>query len=248
VTTPTAIRCGWRNGATPVAHTGVVEELKRYETGYFGGPPGRWEENAKTRKDVAASRLKPPSVLFPREMIFDDGKRRVELVHLGVGHTHGDGYAWLPRERILFTGDACVNGPYNYVADGNIEQWIKTLDAARKLGAVVVCPGHGPRGTADLLEDQQSYFRSLRELVGKLVHARKSGEEIRAAVPQVERDLAANRRIARYVPKGGLGGHVQKVYGELTGKSLPAATRPAAAAKLRHARQHGLELFAPLRA
>ena len=30
-------------GAVPVAHTGVIEEMKRYETGYYDGKPGRWE-------------------------------------------------------------------------------------------------------------------------------------------------------------------------------------------------------------
>src|SRR5438094_699935 len=95
------------NGATPVAHTGVIEEMKLYE-------PGRWEGAAKSRADLKASRLKAPSVLFPRELFFDDGKHRVELMHLGVAHTHGDAFAWLAAERVLFTGDACVNGPYNY--------------------------------------------------------------------------------------------------------------------------------------
>src|SRR4051794_32915243 len=63
-------------GATPVAHTGVVEEMKKYE-------PNRWNESAKSRQDVAKSKLKPPSVLFPKELFFDDGKHRVELHHFG---------------------------------------------------------------------------------------------------------------------------------------------------------------------
>src|SRR5450631_4458128 len=145
------------NAATPVAHTGVLEEMKRYETGYFGGKPGRWEDTAKARPDVAASRLNPPSVLFPRELYFDDGEHRVELVHLGIAHTHGDAVAWLPKERILFTGDACVNGAYNFVGDGNVEKWIATLDAIKKLGAKIVCPGHGPRGVESVLADQQFF-------------------------------------------------------------------------------------------
>ena len=70
------------NGATPVAHTGVIDEMKGLE-------PGAWERTAKSRPDVAASRLNPPSVLFPRELFFDDGEHRVELLHLGVAHTHG---------------------------------------------------------------------------------------------------------------------------------------------------------------
>src|SRR5882672_2865003 len=123
------------NGAVPVAHAGVIVEMKKYETGYYGGQPGRWEEAAKSRKDVAASKLKPPTLLYNKDLIFDDGRHRVELLYFGVAHTHGDGFAWLPKEKILFTGDACVNGAFNYVGDGDTEQWVKTLEAARKLGA-----------------------------------------------------------------------------------------------------------------
>src|ERR1044071_5263140 len=50
------------NGATPVAHTGVIEEMKKYETGIYSNTPGRWEDTAKTRSDVAASKLKPPTL------------------------------------------------------------------------------------------------------------------------------------------------------------------------------------------
>src|SRR5258708_26690215 len=118
--------------------------MRRPGSGYYGGKTGNWESAAKERDDVRQSRLKPPSVLFPKELIFDDGKHRVELMHLGVAHTHGDAVAWLPKEKILFTGDVCVNGPYNFVGDGSVEKWVGTLEAARKLGATVVCPGHGP--------------------------------------------------------------------------------------------------------
>jgi glyoxylase-like metal-dependent hydrolase (beta-lactamase superfamily II) len=82
----------------------------------FSRPPSDF---TVSRKDVAASKLKPPPLLYNKDPIFDDGKHRVELLHFGVAHTHGDGFAWLPKEKILFTGDACVNGPYNYMADGN---------------------------------------------------------------------------------------------------------------------------------
>ena len=108
------------NGAVPIAHTGVIEEMKRYETGYYGNQQGAWEAAAKGRADLRTSKLKPPSVLFSKDLIFDDGKHRVELMHLGVAHTHGDAVAWLPKERILFAGDICVNGPYNYVGDGDV--------------------------------------------------------------------------------------------------------------------------------
>ncbi len=229
-------------GATAVAHTGVVEEMKRYETGYYGNKPGRWEDAAKERKDVAASRLLPPSVLFPRELYFDDGEHRVELLHLGVAHTHGDAVAWLPKERILFTGDACVNGAYNFVGDGDVEKWIGTLDAAKKLGAKVVCPGHGPRGVETVLDDQQLFFQQLREKVGALLQAKKSPREVYQAIGQIRGELLAQTRIARYIGKDSLAPQVEKVLKEMTGQGFPADAKASTGARLLHARAHALQL------
>jgi cyclase len=228
------------NGATPVAHTGVLEEMKRYETGYYGGKPGRWEDSAKTRKDVAATHLSPPSVLFPKELYFDDGEHRVELHHLGVAHTHGDAFAWLPKQKILFTGDACVNGAYNYVGDGDVEKWIGTLDMAKKLGAQVICPGHGPRGAGNVLDDQQFFFQQLRERVGTLVRGKKSALEIYKSVETIRRDLTAQGRIARYVGDG-IGTQVEKVYQEMTGHAFPDNVKAAKSARALHAHAHAMQ-------
>jgi len=213
------------NGAVPVAHTGVIQEMMKYETGYYRSKPGRWEAEAKKRQDVAASRLKPPPLLFQTEMIFDDGRRRVELRHFGVAHTHGDGFAWLPKEKILFTGDACVNGPYNYTGDGNIEQWIQTLAAAEKLGAKTVCPGHGPVAGGELLGEQKSYFVELRKQVKK--QWRSKPPEMQARVESIREMILKQPRIAKYVGEF-FPAQVEKVYTEMGGKAFPEAKTAAA--------------------
>ena len=61
------------NGAVAVAHENVVSEMRKYETGLFGGGPGRWEDTAKQREDLRSTRLTPPSLLYRDVMIFDDG-------------------------------------------------------------------------------------------------------------------------------------------------------------------------------
>jgi glyoxylase-like metal-dependent hydrolase (beta-lactamase superfamily II) len=225
-------------GAVPVAHVGVIEEMRKYETGYYGDKPGRWEESAMTRPDVAASKLKPPSLLYRTDMIFDDGKHHVELLHFGVAHTHGDGFAWLPKEKILFTGDACVNGPYNYVGDGDTGEWIKTLEGAKRLGAATVCPGHGPRGSGQLLEDQRMYFVELRKQVKEV--ASQSPQEVKAAVAQIKASLLTQPSIARYVGDS-LAAQVEKVYIEMGGKPFQSAAARAESER-EHARDHGHEL------
>lgn len=206
-------------GAVPVAHAGVIDEMKKYETGYFGGEPGRWEGEAKNRPDVASTRLKPPTLLFRKDMIFDDGKRRVELIHFGVAHTHGDGFAWLPKERILFTGDACVDGPYNYMGDGNSREWIQTLEGAKGLNAKIICPGHGTMGGAEMLEDQQTYFTELRKEVKKI--ADQSRDTVKGLVEGIRGRLRKNDRIAKYI--GDLfPSQVEKVYVEMGGQPFLA--------------------------
>jgi glyoxylase-like metal-dependent hydrolase (beta-lactamase superfamily II) len=232
------------NGGVPVAYTGVIEEMKRYETGYYDDQPGRWEEAAKERADLRTTKLKPPSVLFSKDLIFDDGKHRVELMHLGVAHTHGDAVAWLPNERIVFTGDVCVNGPYNYVGDGDVGKWVATLDAVKKLGAKIVCTGHGPRSVATVLDDQQAFFKALREQVGALM-ADRAPEEAKARIESIRATLKGNAQIARYVGERGtdedsFSSQVGKVYEELTGKKLAALKTERQLARHAHARSHGL--------
>jgi cyclase len=207
-------------GATMVASSASLEEMKKVETGAFGGGPGRWEDTARRRPDVAETKLKPPVMLFPKDLFVDDGTHRVELRWFGTGHTKGDAYAWLPKEKILFTGDACVNGPSNNVNDGNVSDWIKTLELVKQLGAEKVCPGHGPMGGPEIIADQQAYFIALQREVKALVDAKKTPAEVKAALPDISAALKKNERIARYV-QNNMTAHVQKVWIEFGGEPLP---------------------------
>src|SRR5262249_9126565 len=91
-----------RNCARLLRLTGPKEFAKA-----GSGPTGR--------KDVAASTLKIPNILFDDKLVLDDGKQRVEFLFLGHAHTAGDAVAYLPRHKILCTGDACVNGAHNFM-------------------------------------------------------------------------------------------------------------------------------------
>ena len=64
----------------------------------------------------------------------------MEFYHFGWAHTRGDGLVYLPKERVLCTGDAAVNRPYNFTGDGNIGNWPKVLDGALKLKVDHVLP------------------------------------------------------------------------------------------------------------
>jgi glyoxylase-like metal-dependent hydrolase (beta-lactamase superfamily II) len=164
-------------------------------------------------------------------------------MHLGVAHTHGDAVAWLPEQKILFTGDVCVNGPYNFVGDGNVGQWIATLEAAKKLGAKVVCTGHGHRSVNTVLDDQQAFFKALQDQVGSRMTS-VAPDQAKTEIEAIRTTLKANAQIARYVSDSGKGdgfpAQVQKVYEELNGKKLAALLDEPHLARHAHARSHGM--------
>jgi glyoxylase-like metal-dependent hydrolase (beta-lactamase superfamily II) len=210
----------FENGAIPVASIGALEEMKKYETGYYGKHPvGRWEWSAKQRPGVKSSKLLPPMLTFEKKLVFDDGTMRVECLYLGNAHTHGDVFVWLPKQRILFSGDACVNGPYNYMGDGNSIDWIKTLNAAKALKPRVMCPGHGAMSDSSLIDDQKAYFSALHTEVKPLAEGKKSIEQVRANVHSMRERIMKNDQIKRYVGKR-FGEQIEKIYGDYTGQIL----------------------------
>src|SRR5215471_2034881 len=164
-----------RLGATTLATIGVAEEMKRYE-------PKRWQDTAKQRKDVAALNLptaEPPKQTFKEsKFVLEDGTRRVEFHFLGWAHTRGDGFVYLPKEKILCTGDAVVNGPYNYLADGNSANWPKVIEKARQFDAVTILPGHGIPGDKETLKGQAQFFVELRKSVGDAIKSGKKLEDL----------------------------------------------------------------------
>jgi cyclase len=188
-----------RTGCTITACIGMVEELRRYETGTFGGSPGRKEQVAKFRPDVAATELMLPDMLFERSLVFEGGGRRAELLHLGWGHTRGDAVLWLPRERVLFAGDLVTNGAYNIVRDAEMMPWISTLANLRALDPLSVCPGHGPMGQLALIDDQLSFFLALLRQVEKRIAAGLTREALLADLEDIRGALLAEPQAAEHV-------------------------------------------------
>ena len=160
-------------GAITLAYKGVEEEMKRYE-------PARWI--GTDRPDVKELKLptaEPPKEIFSKSQhVIEDGTRRIEFNFLGWAHTRGDGFAYLPKEKVLCTGDAAVNGPYNNVADANLHNWPKVMAAAEKKDILYVLPGHGPRGGAEILTGQRIFFEELLKAVGAEVRKGKKLEDI----------------------------------------------------------------------
>lgn len=96
------------------------------------------------------------------------GDRRVELHHPGYpAHTTGDLVAWLPGERVLFTGDLIFHGITPLVMAGSVEGALRSLAWIAAFDPEVLVPGHGPLVANDdlagVLGDHERYYRFLLE-------------------------------------------------------------------------------------
>lgn len=52
----------------------------------------------------------------------------MQLIQLGRGHTKGDTVAWIPSEKILFSGDLVEFDATPYAGDAYFKDWPQTLD------------------------------------------------------------------------------------------------------------------------
>lgn len=202
-------------GATTLASAGVAEEMKRYE-------PKRWQDTAKERKDVSALNLataEPPKQTFKNHFVLEDSTRRVEFHFFGWAHTRGDGFVYLPKESIVCTGDAIVNGPYNYIGDGNSANWPNVIDRVKKLNPSTVLPGHGIPAGSELLDGQRQFFVELRKTVGEAVKSGKKLEDL--VVKKDEKTATTSVRLPTSVQNWTgdfLAGQVEAVYKEIVQK------------------------------
>src|SRR6202011_4319571 len=160
------------------------------------------------RKDVADSALKVPNVIFDDKLVLDDGKQRIEFVFLGHAHTAGDAVAYLPKHKILCTGDACVNGAFNFMGHSDSASWIRALERMQQFDVQMVCPGHGPVAGKELLETQKRYFVELRQQVKQGIDAGKDVDEIIQGI-----GMPWYKEWTGVTPPGD---NVKHVYGELT--------------------------------
>jgi glyoxylase-like metal-dependent hydrolase (beta-lactamase superfamily II) len=208
-------------GAITLAHIGVADELRRYE-------PARWQSASKSRPDVAELRAdapEPPKQTFDKSpFVLKDSTREVRFYSFGWAHTRGDGFVYLPKEKVLCTGDAVVNGPYNNTADANIGNWPSVLRNAQRLDATYVLPGHGEPGGKELVEGQIQFMVALHKAVDSQVKQGKKLENLVSGTTSPDGKLSPNAttvtlpdNVKNWVGKP-LAGQVRDAYEEISQK------------------------------
>jgi len=166
-------------GATIIAHESAVGIMRDSGTQQRDG-------NRRTLKEKAnETTLAYPTVTFKDIYRLNLGNRLVELRHFGHAHTPGDLVVWLPKERIMFSGDIIYTERMLAVIPiSDNGKWLAAYDGLIALKPAVIVPGHGhPTDVARANRDTRDYLNSLRSQARK---AFERGDSLKDAVNRID--------------------------------------------------------------
>jgi len=156
-----------------------------------------------------------PEITFDKSLILHKKTRDIFILFLGRGHTSGDAVVFLPKERVVATGDL-LHGWMPFMADGFPREWVETLDQLSHLNFDYIIGGHGEVKPKSHL----TFFRNyLADLIEETRKAKQRGETL----PQAQKSVAA-ALAPRYEAgmagrfAGSIGPNVEKVFRDLEAK------------------------------
>jgi cyclase len=166
--------------------------------------------------------MKPPvpTRTVGQTVKLQEGGREIQLMLLGRGHTDGDLYVYMPKEKVMVTGDAVVDW-MPFIGDGYPEEWVQTVAAVEKLDISQIVVGHGDPAPKSHL----TFFRNyLADLVDAVKKGGAAGMPLDEMKKKIGDDLAVKYEkgmskypLGRYRDRVGV--NVEHVYNKIVKKS-----------------------------
>lgn len=139
----------------------------------------------RARDKAFRTELAKPDMVYEERLDLSMGGVRIEVLHLGNAHHHGDTMVWLPEKKLVIAGDTAFHVRMLPVfEDTNTARWLDIWDKFEALGAEVVIPGHGgPTDMATVRRWTRGYLVDLRARIAEVLQ-RGGGLEEAARVDQ----------------------------------------------------------------
>jgi cyclase len=148
-----------KHGATIIAHEHTAEILDT--AGDISEHPiARRVREEYHPKDVLGEIIESkPDQIITRDTTLNLGE---EIQILAIpGHTPGDIAIYHPRSKVLFTGDAILEGMDPYIRQDSIsiETWIQNLERLKEIDIDWIVPGHGALSKPDIIDSNIAYLK-----------------------------------------------------------------------------------------
>jgi cyclase len=138
------------------------------------------ENNAASQAELKPT---PPNVTLKTQMTLYRGSREIQIRFLGRAHTAGDVVVYLPKEKVVITGDLLTSDLSN-MSDAYVNEWPDTLEALKQLDFTTVLPGHGEAFTD---RNKIDYFQAyLRDAWSEIGHFKQQGVSAQDAAARAD--------------------------------------------------------------
>jgi rhodanese-related sulfurtransferase/glyoxylase-like metal-dependent hydrolase (beta-lactamase superfamily II) len=154
-------------GAKIVAHRDTARYIERF------GFDTLASMRARARDKAFKTELAKPDILYDDTLDLSLGGWKIQVVHLGKAHHHGDTMVWLPEKKLVLAGDTAFHiRMLPIFEDTDTAQWVAVWDKFEALGAQIVIPGHGgPTDMATVRKWTHDYLQHLRKQVAEVLEA-----------------------------------------------------------------------------
>jgi|CXWL01.1.fsa_nt_gi glyoxylase-like metal-dependent hydrolase (beta-lactamase superfamily II) len=95
-------------------------------------------------RELSELRIVTPERVFDGQLNLNFEGTRIEIRDWGPANSPHDVTIWLPRQRVLFTGDILVQSPLPYTGASWPVQWARVLREIEHYPVDYLVPGHGP--------------------------------------------------------------------------------------------------------
>jgi glyoxylase-like metal-dependent hydrolase (beta-lactamase superfamily II) len=132
-----------------------------------------------------------PTLVFEKSLTLWLGQLEVQILQLGRGHTKGDTVVWLPKDRILFSGDLVEFDATPYAGDAYFTDWPATLEAVAALKPEKLVPGRGAalQTPAEVEKGLAGTRAFVAELYAGVQRGVAAGKELRDIYAEVMAEL-----------------------------------------------------------
>jgi glyoxylase-like metal-dependent hydrolase (beta-lactamase superfamily II) len=156
-------------------------------------------------------KLRPPDVLFDRELKLDLGGATARLMWLGPAHTRGDELTLVEPDSTLLPGDIVENKlvPSMPNADSSVKGWLSILAQLEPLHPQHIVPDHGALGDGALIAEERAFLSNLQTRALELKHKGVSADD---AGKQLTTELKA--KYPDWESMGPVANVVRRVYAE----------------------------------
>jgi glyoxylase-like metal-dependent hydrolase (beta-lactamase superfamily II)/rhodanese-related sulfurtransferase len=156
----------WKEQGVPViAHRDTAAAMRK--SGYESLETMR----RRARDKATRTEFVMPDIVYDDHMDLKLGSWKLQILHLGPSHSHGDTMVWLPEKKLVIAGDTAFHVRMLPIfEDIDTAMWLDTWEKFEALGAEIVIPGHGgPTDMATVRKWTRDYLRHLRREVAGVI-------------------------------------------------------------------------------